>query len=180
MVPKPPGLSSTSGPPSPLQCSPRTKPLHACSKTTIQALTRGNNSMDHSWSYYGQNNSTPIYNSQITWEIHSLAILENNIARTTMSPQHTIPTAIAGDLPRPKMGKEQTPNLYMREKDAANTTVDDITVTIQRWSNRALPSVTMVNGKTISYVNGKRTQPWTGKQCEGGKGEPPHKDCNPF
>ena len=39
-----------------------------------------------------------------------------------MSPQHTIPTVIAGDLPRPKkIGKEQNPNLYMREKDAANT-----------------------------------------------------------
>ena len=49
-----------------------------------------------------------------------------------MSPQHTIPTAIVGDLPRPKMGKEQTPNLYMREKDTANTTVDDIMIMIQQ------------------------------------------------
>ena len=48
-----------------------------------------------------------------------------------MSPQHTISTAIAGDLPRPKMGKKQTPNIYMREKDAANTTMEDITIMIQ-------------------------------------------------
>ena len=33
------GLSSTSGPHSPLQCSPRTKPLHASSQTAIQAFT---------------------------------------------------------------------------------------------------------------------------------------------
>ena len=163
VVPDPLGLSSTPGPHSPLQCIPRTKPLHACNKIAIQALTRKDNSLDRSWPYSGQNYSTPIYSSQITREIHSPAIVANNSPRTTMSPQHTISTAIVGDLPRPKMGKEQTPNLYMREKNVANTIVDDITVTIQRWSNRALHSLTMVNGKTISCVNGKITQPPTGK-----------------
>ena len=39
VVLNPPGLSSTSGPHSPLQCSLRTKPLRACTKPSITALT---------------------------------------------------------------------------------------------------------------------------------------------
>ena len=42
-----------------------------------------------------------------------------------MNPQHTIPNAIAGELTPTEMGKEQAPNLYMRENDATHRTVDE-------------------------------------------------------
>ena len=64
VVPKPTSLSSTSGPHSPLQCSLRTKLLRACNKTTIQALTGENNSLNRSWPYRGQNDFTAIYSNQ--------------------------------------------------------------------------------------------------------------------
>ena len=92
------GLSSTSGPHSPLQCSPRTKPLRACNKIAIQALTGENNSLNRSWPYRGQDDSTATYNSQNTGEKHSPVIMANNRPRATLSPQHTIPTAVAGKL----------------------------------------------------------------------------------
>ena len=42
-----------------------------------------------------------------------------------MSIQHTIPNAIAGELTPTEMGKEQAPNLYVREKDATHRIVDE-------------------------------------------------------
>ena len=88
MVPKPPGLSSTSGPHSPLQCSPRTKPLRACNKIAIQVLTWENNSLNRSWPYRGQNDSTATYNSQITREKHSQAIVGKQYC--CLGPLHTV------------------------------------------------------------------------------------------
>ena len=41
-----------------------------------------------------------------------------------MNPQHTIPNAIAGELTPTEMGKEQAPNLNVRENDATHKTVD--------------------------------------------------------
>ena len=65
--------------------------------------------------------STTTYSSQITREKHNQAIVANNIPRTTMNPQHTILNAIIGELAQTrKWEKEQTPNLYVREKDAVN------------------------------------------------------------
>ena len=42
-----------------------------------------------------------------------------------MNPKHTIPNAIAGELTLTENGKEQTPNLCVREKDVANKTVEE-------------------------------------------------------
>ena len=40
---------------------------------------------------------------------------ENNNPRITMHPQHMILNAIIGEITQTEMGKEPTPNLYMRE-----------------------------------------------------------------
>ena len=42
-----------------------------------------------------------------------------------MNPQHTIPNAIAGELKSTEMGKEQAPDLNVRENDATHRTVDE-------------------------------------------------------
>ena len=63
-------LSSTLGPHSPLQCSPRTKPLHASSQQLLKLL-QGKNTVHQSW--------------QIT-------------AHGKPYPQHTILHAVAGEI----------------------------------------------------------------------------------
>ena len=42
-----------------------------------------------------------------------------------MNPQHAIPNAITGELTPIEMGKEQAPNLNVRENDATHITLDE-------------------------------------------------------
>ena len=61
-----------------------------------------------------------------------------------MSPQHTIPNVNTGELTQVEMGKEPIPNLYVREKNAANRMVEENIAPIQLWGNKMLHSLTMV------------------------------------
>ena len=56
--------------------------------------------------------------------------VEINNQPTSMSPQHTIPNVNAGELTQVEMGKEPIPNLYVREKNAANRMVEENTAPI--------------------------------------------------
>ena len=54
-----------------------------------------------------------------------------NSQPTSMRPQHTIPNVNAGELTQVEMGSEPIPNLYVREKNTANQTVEENTTPIQ-------------------------------------------------
>ena len=91
VVLNPPGLSSTLGPHSPLQCSLRTKPLHASNQTTIQAFTGEKHSQTER--RYSQQSSI---DTTIKRENTTKQIMGKQLPNITMNPQHTNPTTIAG------------------------------------------------------------------------------------
>ena len=70
-----------------------------------------------------------------------------------MNPQHTIPNVIAGELTPTEMGKEQAPNLNVRENNETHRTVDEIIAMIQRWKNRTLHSLKMVEKTQTLCMN---------------------------
>ena len=86
--PNAPSLSSTSGPHSPLQCSPRTKPLRVCNKPSIRDLTGEKQFLGSflalscpKWYHISQNTRGP---NQWLWE-------------TTVSKQQEKTTAMTHD-----------------------------------------------------------------------------------
>ena len=93
-----------------------------------------------------------------------------------MNPQHPIPNAIAGELTPTEMGKEQAPNLNVREKDTTQRTIDE---------NHSHDS-TMEKHNVTQYENGgvntdflrepkeEHNHPLTKRCVREKKGKPPH------
>ena len=59
------------------------------------------------------------------------------------------------------MGKEPIPNLYVREKNASNRTVEENIAPIQKWGNRTLHNLTMVEKtQSLREQEKDRTTPY--------------------
>ena len=131
------------------------KPLRTCNKTIIIALTREETT---SWIVLGHIVAKTIPQQPTAAKTQGKTQSNNrgnNSPQTTMNSQHTIPTAITGELTQTENGKEQTPNLCVREYNIANKTMEEKTTTIPRWSNRTLHSMPMVEKIQTLCMNRK-------------------------
>ena len=125
VVLNPLGLSSTSGPHSPLQCISRTKPLHASSQTTIQTFIGEKHSRTEC--RYSQQSST---DTTIKRENTTKQIMGKQHPNTTMNPQHTNPTAIARKAHTNQEWKIPNFQSLRERQNATHRTMDAITATI--------------------------------------------------
>ena len=95
----------------------------------------------------------------------------NNSPQTTMNPPHTIFDEVVEEITQIEMGKELTPNLYMRVKYTSHYHISAMNAQSIPLSKEERKTE---KGEQSFCVNGRKRMSHTSNQCERGKGKPPH------